>query len=181
MTVPVNPHEGQVAIPYSIPEAGYVVGCLGARAMAWFEEARGGRTIDDVWADVVARQGSTTSNLPSAMPVQDASTILWVSIEHYRRRAKLPGPEFDLEDGEELVDELGLDAATRYAVMLISLAASFRERRKSIREFLIGKGIEDPDPPLLAEAMAAAETAGTGTPSSPLPSTQGSPTETPGT
>jgi hypothetical protein len=164
----VNPHQGDFAIPRS--SGGYVVGRLSARAMVWVEEATG-RKVDEIWQGYVVdiAQMGEGGGRPS-MSVRDVAATLWAGIENYRRLERLPGPEYTIDDGYDLVDDLGLDQAYGAALGLIQLSAPFRKRTDELDEMARAAGEPSPVDPLRAAAAAAANgTGGSGSPSSTSP------------
>jgi len=184
----VNPNEGQVALPYSRADVGYVVGRLGARAMRWVEVELG-RTIDDVWTGFVRKvqaahlavEGGAAPDGGVTLPVAATSTVIWAGIEHERRLSKAAGPEFTMDDADAIVDEVGLDNATGYALALIQLSMPFKKRTDALREAAAAAGADDPVGPLMAAAIAATlPEGGTGTPTSTPPSTPDLPLPPPG-
>lgn len=173
--VPVNPHEGQVAIPYAHGDATHVVGCLGNRAMRWVEEAIG-RTIDDVYFDAMRRAALAEAGQPVAptLSVTDSATVIWAAIEHHRRRSKAPGPEFTIDDADEIVEQVGIDDASGYATTLIQLSRGYAARLKRLEEAAAAEGQPSPADPLRAAA------AGTGIGSSLPPPVPASPSTSSG-
>lgn len=175
--VAVNTHEGQVAIPLA---GSHVVGRLGARAMRWVEEVTG-RTIDEIYTDFARRaaramraQGTAQVAPTSAsFPVNVAVTVIWAAVEHERRLQGLPGPEFTLDEADQVVEEHGLDDTYSIALALIQLSTPFRKRTEEIDRAAQEAGHESP----LAELrrVAAGGTGpGTGTPTSAPASPPGS-------
>lgn len=169
----VNPLEGQVAVPYQRAASGWVVGCLTARAMTWVEQAVG-RGLVDIWFEVQRRahaaQHTPDGELPKeapSMPVGHTAAILWAAIEAHRRRAGLPGPEYTVEDAEEIIDQVGLDDAAGYAVALITLSLPFRPQREQAQADAAKAGLPDPFAEVVAAAIAA--TAGNGSAGSTPP------------
>jgi hypothetical protein len=173
MSRPVNPHEGQVAIP-SPRDPGYVIGRLGARAMVWVEQATG-KPLDDIYVDVqrrieAAMKGNTET--PPVFPVSVTATVLWAAVEHERRLQGAPGPEYTVDDAYELIEHVGLDDAYSYALSLMQLSLPFRKRTEALEQAAAAAGEPSPVDPLRAAAMAAAN-AGTGNSSSTPHSPQG--------
>lgn len=161
MTVAVNPHEGQVAIPHA---GGLVAGRLSARAMAWVEEATGKKIID-IWGAFFARVGTL-------LPVGDVATVLWAAMEDERRRQPATGAEFTIDDGYAIVDEIGLDEACARVFLLLSLSAALRKERGEIVDKAAEQGVDVLDP-----LVAAARTWPVSLPPASEPA---SPTVTPG-
>lgn len=174
----VNPHEGQVAIPYAKADGGVVVGRLGARAMRWVEEATG-QTLDEIYADVIRRVEAQASGAATVggFPVAVVVTLLWAAIEHERRLSGGPGPGFTIDDGDAIVEEIGLDSSYNYAITLIQLSTPFKKRAEALEEAAATAGIANPLDPLRAAASAAL---GTGTPTSPPPTAPVFPPPPPG-
>lgn len=171
----VNPDEGQVAIP-SKRAGGHVVGRLGARAMRWVEEKTGKR-IDTIYGDFAQLAATAAAEHKARQAGREpvfvespgfaigvASTVLWAAIEHERRVQKAPGPEFTLDDAEEIVDEIGIDDANSYALALIQLSLPFKKRTEQLEEAARQAGEESPLDPLRRVA------AGIGNGTSPPPS-----------
>ncbi|MDZ7732197.1 MAG: hypothetical protein U5R31_03015 [Acidimicrobiia bacterium] len=174
MPAPANPDQGEVAIPWSrqhdASTSGYVVGCLGARAIRWVEESTG-RGIDQIW---MGFQRSMEAGSMAGIRLSDATTIVWASIEHHRRRRGAPGPEFTIDDADEIADEIGRDDFYAVAWNLMYWSISGRKRREQIESEAEAAGKEAE----LGELRAVA--AGTGTPTSPPGSAQESPSTTSG-
>jgi len=167
---PVNPKEGQVAIP-TPRDPGYIVGRLGARAMVWVEEATG-RALDDIYVDVTNRIAAAMRGDRSTapvLPVRVAATILWAAIEHERRLQGAPGPEYTIDDAYEIIEHVGLDETYQYALTLMQLSLPFRRRTAELEAAAAAAGEPSPVDPLRAAAMAAAN-GGTGAATSTPPS-----------
>lgn len=172
---PANPDQGEVAIPWSRQHnpqqpTSHVVGVLGARAVRWVEEATG-RTIDQIW---LGFSRSMEAESFAGIRYTDAAAIVWASIEHHRRRSGAPGPEFALDDADEICDELGRDDFYAVAWNLMYWSLSGAKRREQIEAEARAAGKEEE----LGELKAVA--AGTGTATSPPDSEQDSPSTTSG-
>lgn len=172
--IPVNPLEGQVAIPWS-RAGGRVIGRLGARAMRWVEESVG-KPIDDIYNDLAIRSVAAQRAMKSGraevgravtFPVVVLSTLLWAAIEHERRKQGAPGPEYTIDDADEIVEEIGIDDAVAYAMALIQLSMPFKSRMQAIDDAALAAGEESPLERLRAVA------AGTGIGTSPAASPPG--------
>lgn len=181
MTAPANPDEGQVAIPWSRgpargrrgngEETNVVVGCLGARAIRWVEETTG-KGLDQIWIGVTR---SIESGSAAGLRLSDSAVIIWASIEHHRRRSGAPGPEYTVEDADEILEELGSDDFYGIAYNLMYWSAANRRKRAKIEEAAREAGREEG----LGELRALA--AGIGTPTSEQVSEPASPSEPSGT
>lgn len=164
MTVaPANPDEGEVAIPWTRQPGGYVVGVLGARAIRWVEETTG-RGLDQIW---VGFSRSFEAGSPAGLRIGDAAAIVWAAIEHHRRRSGAPGPEFTIDDADEICDEVGRQDFYAIAYNLMLWSTSGRSYRDEITKAAEAAGQSD----ALGELKALA--AGTGTPTSAPGSTPG--------
>jgi hypothetical protein len=181
--VAVNPHEGQVAIPYRHGEATHVVGCLAARAIRWAEEALG-QSLDDVYmaymrrayaAASAAEEGIDAASvaLPT-VPMSTSATLVWAGIEHHRRITGGPGPEYTIDDVDAITEQIGADDLAHYALILLQLSLPLRKRLDNIDAAARAAGGAVKDP-----LMAAAR--GTGTSTLPPPSPQGFPPPPSGT
>lgn len=166
---PVNPDEGQVAIPFAKAATGRVIGRLSSRALRWIEEAAG-KPLDQIYEEYARRLTRGSQYLP----VGTAAVVIWAGIENERRSTGGPGPEWTIDDADEIIDQVGLDDAYGYALGLISLSLPFKQRMTEIDAFHAKKGLPSPVDPLRAVAR------GTGPPSSPPASEQDSPTTKPG-
>lgn len=169
--IPVNPREGQVAIRWSRPTSGYVVGRLSSRSLCWVEEHLD-KPIDEIYAEFQRRMVRTGDTI---IPVRVAAAVIWAGIEAERRRQHGPLPEYSIDDAYEIVDEVGLDDAAGYTLALIQLSLPFRKRAEEIEQAFAEAGEESPMDPLRAAAVAAAQPS-TGEPSSTPPSEPASPT-----
>ncbi len=174
--IPVNPDQGEVAIPWSRQHdprvaSTHVVGVLGARAIRWVEEATG-RGIDQIF---VGFTRSMEAESFAGVSLREAAAIVWAAIEHHRRKRGAPGPEFTIDDADEICDEIGRQNFYAVAWHLMFWSVSSRQQRDRMEAEAREMGEADP----LGELRAVAAT-GTGTPTSPQDSEQVSPTETSG-
>jgi hypothetical protein len=182
MTVAVNPHTGEVAIPFD-NELGMVVGCLGARAWAWVA-AETGTEVPAAYARfqraaVIAQAAIDAGETPDmsgvGFPMAFTAACLWAAMEHERRKRRGPLPEYTIDDGYAAIDHMGsLEAAQERVVMLITLSAPFRAQVEALDRAVIDAGQESMLDPLRAAAS------GIGTPTLPQPSTPASDSTTAG-